>query len=356
MESLRAARAVRGAEGEDRSHRRGDESPRGGPRGGARRRRRRAKIRRDSRNTSPTPPRTRTPRPGASRPAPRSRSASPAAARGISRGRRAADGIARRRGWNGHAELVAARRETMRNVVDAAAARREEGSEGGGGRQESRLRGGTRRGEGRRRRRRRGIPRPAKRSARFAATTPSKTARRRRDLTSRSASPGADAASAPVVEGLLRDAMEDEISASLELGYCYDDEDGSVIVGAAAIVQRVVAKYEDRRDERDEDEDAVDADASNAAETGTETPRPRASRRTNERRPCLCSTRTPRVPRRVPRSLVATRSRRRRREDDFARSSLPRGPRRRTKTRGRANARCSRADCARREKRRRRRK
>ena len=97
-------------------------------------------------------------------------------------------------------------------------------------------------------------------------------------MTSRNASPGADSASARVVEGLLRDAMEDEISASLERGYCFDDEDGSVVVGAAAIVQRVIAKYEDRRDERDEDEDAVDADASNAAETGTETPRPRTSR------------------------------------------------------------------------------
>ena len=60
-----------------------------------------------------------------------------------------------------------------------------------------------------------------------------------------------------LVEGLLRDAMEDEISASLERGYCFDDEDGSVVVGAAAIVQRVIAKYadaEDDPDERDEDD------------------------------------------------------------------------------------------------------
>ena len=181
------------------------------------------------------------------------------------------------------AELVAARRETMRNVVDAAAARREEAARAAavarravcaGGRVAEKDAADAAAAES--------APGEAL-GALFAATTPSKTARRRRDLTSRSASPGADAASALVVEGLLRDAMEDEISASLELGYCYDDEDGSVIVGAAAIVQRVIAKYEDRRDERDEDEDAVDADASNAAETGTETPRPRTSRERTRR-------------------------------------------------------------------------
>ena len=176
------------------------------------------------------------------------------------------------------AELVAARHETMRNVVDAAAARREEAARaaavarravGAGGRVAEEDAAAAAAAES--------APGEALRTL-LAATTPSKTARRRRDLTSRNASPGADSASARVVEGLLRDAMEDEISASLERGYCFDDEDGSVVVGAAAIVQRVIAKYEDRRDERDEDEDAVDADASNAAETGTETPRPRTSR------------------------------------------------------------------------------
>ena len=168
------------------------------------------------------------------------------------------------------AELVAARRETMQNVVDAAAARREEAARaaavarravGAGGRVAEKDVADAAAAES--------APGEAL-GALFAATTPSKTARRRRDLTSRNAS--------PVVQGLLRDAMEDEISASLERGHCFDDEDGSYIVGAAAIVQHVIAKYEDRRDERDEDEDAKDADASNAAETGTETPRPRTSR------------------------------------------------------------------------------
>lgn len=42
---------------------------------------------------------------------------------------------------------------------------------------------------------------------------------------------------------LLDDAMEDEISASVARGYCVDAETGAVVVGANAIVEKVMVKY-----------------------------------------------------------------------------------------------------------------
>ena len=50
------------------------------------------------------------------------------------------------------------------------------------------------------------------------------------------------------------DAMEDEIAASVARGYAFDDEDGSVIVGAGAIVQSIIAKYDVSADEETEAE------------------------------------------------------------------------------------------------------
>ena len=42
---------------------------------------------------------------------------------------------------------------------------------------------------------------------------------------------------------LLDDAMEDEISASVARGYCVDAETGALVVGAGAIVEKVMVKY-----------------------------------------------------------------------------------------------------------------
>ena len=42
---------------------------------------------------------------------------------------------------------------------------------------------------------------------------------------------------------LLDDAMEDELSASVARGYCVDAETGELVVGAGAIVEKVMAKY-----------------------------------------------------------------------------------------------------------------
>jgi hypothetical protein len=46
-------------------------------------------------------------------------------------------------------------------------------------------------------------------------------------------------------EGLLRDAMEAEVVEAIVRGYCVDEDDGSVIVGASAIVEHVVRRYEE---------------------------------------------------------------------------------------------------------------
>ncbi len=102
----------------------------------------------------------------------------------------------------------------------------------------------------------------------FAATTPSRSraalrdARRRKNanVTDRTTpgwtvegggageGGGGDGSDA-TLDALLMDAMEDEIAASVARGYAFDDEDGSVIVGAGAIVQSIIAKYDVSADE-----------------------------------------------------------------------------------------------------------
>jgi hypothetical protein len=107
----------------------------------------------------------------------------------------------------------------------------------------------------------------------FAATTPSRSraalrdARRRKNanVTDRTTpgwtvdgggageGGGGDGSDA-TLDALLMDAMEDEIAASVARGYAFDDEDGSVIVGAGAIVQSIIAKYDVSADEETEAE------------------------------------------------------------------------------------------------------
>ena len=105
----------------------------------------------------------------------------------------------------------------------------------------------------------------------FAATTPSRSRAALRDARRRKSANAnvADRTPGWTVEGggggeggggekdgsdatldaLLMDAMEDEIAASVARGYAFDDEDGSVIVGAGAIVQSIIAKYDVSADE-----------------------------------------------------------------------------------------------------------
>ena len=111
----------------------------------------------------------------------------------------------------------------------------------------------------------------------FAATTPSRSraalrdARRRKNaknVTDRTTpgwtvegggageGGGGDGSDA-TLDALLMDAMEDEIAASVARGYAFDDEDGSVIVGAGAIVQSIIAKYDVSADEETEAEGAA---------------------------------------------------------------------------------------------------
>ena len=53
----------------------------------------------------------------------------------------------------------------------------------------------------------------------------------------------AKASRSATLADLLDDAMEDELSASVARGYCVDAETGELVVGAGAIVEKVMAKY-----------------------------------------------------------------------------------------------------------------